>query len=631
MSDYILALGEPRRLTDIGDVRRWDHAISAEGRFALVEIPREVVEGGRNLHIPTLTVFDADGTPVGEPVVLEGAVGGRRFPADLVALDDGGFALLWPVRQQDDHEWRVQLFDADGIRRGEAVEVASFSEVVEPPRIVATAEGFAVALLREADDEDSRNWDRDAELRFHGSAGAPLSEPIALFEDGTGWDFELVGTPEGGAMALWTAEARMADVSPLLELAPDLYDATFMARFDASGEAVGPVAAFDPGAQHGLASDWNASVALPGGSLLLVGLEAGYEGLSVGSVDESGRMTALPVQIGSPTRWSPYEITTTSLPGGDTLVLWETSDDWGWYFGEGASSRITVGVARFDPAGRLVGDVLEMQPELGIENGRFQYLLDAEALPSGEVVLNWVERSRSGEEVSTLWSDVLVTGEVTAPIVADALPEPTLGTQAADEIEGTADADLVLGLGGRDGIDGLGGDDTLDGGGGADTLRGGAGADVLRGGRGEDRLHGQGGGDDIEGGSGRDRLYGGGGDDILSGGSGRDRLKGGDGDDLLLVTGDGDRLWGGEGADVFRTAPSEGATYEPVDARLKDFAPGEDVMEVHRRLFDEDAPDDLADVLVQRGDSAVLRWWSLDLRFEGVTDLEALADSILLI
>ena len=85
---------------------------------------------------------------------------------------------------------------------------------------------------------------------------------------------------------------------------------------------------------------------------------------------------------------------------------------------------------------------------------------------------------------------------------------------------------------------------------------------VAKGGAGADTMLGRSGGDALRGGPGDDLLKGGAGVDFLSGGSGRDVLEGGADRDYFLFS--VDELGSARGPD-----------------RIRDFAPGEDVIVVH--------------------------------------------------
>ena len=87
-------------------------------------------------------IFQPDGTPViGEQIVAGGAL--TDFP-NVVALDDGGFALSWvafPPPAQE--EIRLQSFDADGTARGssEAVSVLRNTAFIKAGGLVELANG----------------------------------------------------------------------------------------------------------------------------------------------------------------------------------------------------------------------------------------------------------------------------------------------------------------------------------------------------------------------------------------------------------------------------------------------------------------------------------------------------------
>ena len=101
------------------------------------------------------------------------------------------------------------------------------------------------------------------------------------------------------------------------------------------------------------------------------------------------------------------------------------------------------------------------------------------------------------------------------------------------------------------------------------SLIGREGDDHLSGNQGHDRLVGNSGADTLFGHAGRDLLLGGRGIDQLAGGAGQDRLNGQGGDDVMT---------GGRGADMFRFVKAHG------EDRIRDFRPGEDVIELKTRV-----------------------------------------------
>ena len=126
--------------------------------------------------------------------------------------------------------------------------------------------------------------------------------------------------------------------------------------------------------------------------------------------------------------------------------------------------------------------------------------------------------------------------------------------------------------------DGTKRDDRLKGGEGVDIMTGRGGDDRLIGREGDDHLSGNQGHDRLVGNSGADTLFGHAGRDLLLGGRGIDQLAGGAGQDRLNGQGGDDVMTGGRGADMFRFVKAHG------EDRIRDFRPGEDVIELKTRV-----------------------------------------------
>ncbi|GEM_PF-1094809 len=141
----------------------------------------------------------------------------------------------------------------------------------------------------------------------------------------------------------------------------------------------------------------------------------------------------------------------------------------------------------------------------------------------------------------------------------DLLPNPLIGSSAADTLNGSSGNDLIMGLEGADKINGNGGDDCIIGGPGAEnSIHGGDGSDVIFGNENADSVYGENGDDLIVGGAGADYLRGGDGNDhitgnenadVLEGGNDNDFLEGGDGPDSLRGDAGDDNLIGDGGMD----------------------------------------------------------------------------------
>lgn len=130
------------------------------------------------------------------------------------------------------------------------------------------------------------------------------------------------------------------------------------------------------------------------------------------------------------------------------------------------------------------------------------------------------------------------------------LPNPIIGTAAAETLVGTPGNDLIMGLEGADKINGNSGDDCILGGTGADKINGNNGNDAIFGEEGADSINGNNGDDFIVGGAGADSLKGENGKDHLFGNEHADTLDGGNSDDLLEGGDAADNLRGGNGNDT---------------------------------------------------------------------------------
>lgn len=188
----------------------------------------------------------------------------------------------------------------------------------------------------------------------------------------------------------------------------------------------------------------------------------------------------------------------------------------------------------------------------------------------------------------TAQDDKLVaeSGDTAVAMFGQAGNDQLTGTSGNDYISGGAGNDWVLAQDGDDIIVGGDGNDSLYGALGKDTIYGGAGNDFLSGSRGEDTLYGEAGNDRLEGGGRDDTLYGGDGDDVISSdlikdwskmSRGADTLYGGDGNDQLILS-NKDTATGGAGADRFTVVELPNST--EAAARIEDFNPSEDVLEI---------------------------------------------------
>jgi Ca2+-binding RTX toxin-like protein len=274
--------------------------------------------------------------------------------------------------------------------------------------------------------------------------------------------------------------------------------------------------------------------------------------------------------------------------------------------GDEGNDRLTL-VYTFDEA-RFFGGAGSDLLELGFLYSANRLLLDAEAsvetLQVNQIVTgtNYVDQWNFTGLDSVIWA-----GQAFPFVWLLGGDDVFFGHRGFDGVSGGDGNDLLWGLGGNDyleggenaagvdprfgdTLDGGSGDDTLDGQGGGDSLIGGDGDDVIGGGGGSDIVQAGRGMDTIYGGEGFDTLFGGGGNDEFYDGLAADRLVGGRGDDTFFigVEADGsaapvDTYFGGRGIDAFVFYAN------PVDARIRDFRPGEDLIQLTGFFADFDS------------------------------------------
>ncbi len=123
------------------------------------------------------------------------------------------------------------------------------------------------------------------------------------------------------------------------------------------------------------------------------------------------------------------------------------------------------------------------------------------------------------------------------------------GNDGNDEAFGGDGNDVLRGDAGTDNLRGEGGNDVLSGDGDNDVLNGGDGEDVLFGGSGNDLLFGGNDFDQLFGGAGTDRLFGGAANDIANGGGDNDIINTGSGNDLVFAQSGNDLVFAQAGND----------------------------------------------------------------------------------
>ena len=354
-----------------------DVAALADGGFVVVWTDESTYP---NVFDIKLQRFDAGGHRVGPEKLVNSTVEGFQVDPHVVALAGGGFSVTW--QQQNDYspdDVRTQLFDADGKRIGGERLVTSNGT---PGAVTALADGGYVVSWMGFDSDYSRG----VKAQIYDSKGGKTGTPINLnsYVQGAQTRAVIAGLPSGGFVAAWSDDGNN------------------------------------------------------------FGKETGHQGTWFQRFDANGKETGSPVRIFP----QPGEPELSILQDGTVLMTWA-----GPY---GTTDFGLFGV-RMNANGQVLQPPFSINP-LGT-SVRPQSTITA--LQNGAFAVGWLDRAR-----------------VYFPIVE--------GDDSANMFKGTSGRDFYRGHGGNDKISGGAEDDNLSGGAGNDVLVGGVGADYMQGGLGDD-------------------------------------------------------------------------------------------------------------------------------------------------
>lgn len=455
--------------------------------------------------------FSATGEAISGEFRIAETVAGGQGRAQIAALDDGGFAVVWQSggTNPDDgsaaEPWDIYLrtFDADGTARG-------------GERLVNTTTGGTQSWADIAVREDGSlvvSW-RDT---FNGRVAFQVFDVAGTAMGGEHptsvssiYNQSVLALEGGGHLLLWSG-----DWDPQFGI--------FGQIFAADGSAVSGRMHINNDFPNGMSGSQvaPAAVALPGGGFAVTWLTA-YDGWPTGIqariFDAAGTAITHNFSVSQPALAGHPGIA--ALADGSFVVVWaQPGTDGGdilarRFLADGTS----LGAARLVTAD-AAGD--QQAPQVA-------------ATPDGGFVVTWQSLDRDGDG----WG-----------IYSRQFPAETYGTTGDDRLSDVTGTGWIDGVAGNDTILGLDGTDTLSGGAGDDSVVGGLGDDSVWLGAGNDTGRGEDGADRMLGEDGADSLRGDGGDDSLFGGVGSDTLQGGDGGDWMDGGGDADWMNGGTGAD----------------------------------------------------------------------------------
>jgi Ca2+-binding RTX toxin-like protein len=495
-------------------------------------------------------VIDEAGSAIGAPMILAGP--GAMGPTELVALQDGGFALAWTVHSgylpdmqtAPREDVLMQRYDAAGSALGDAVIVnTTITGDQYNPHMAMLADGSLLVAWYDGQPSGGQQPIPSLRGQIFASSGERIGGEFFIAEpagpDGTSMNFDVASLPGGGFLATWFP---IGGSSPV-------YGELTLQLFDSLGNKSGAAIQVNT-TTSGLQVEPSVAVLASGGFVISWTDHSGQGGdFSSGGIkaqrfDAQGAKLGGEFLVNTITNYPQAAPQVVALPTGGFVISWA---DYSTGTGSKESQYLNVKAQLFTETGARVGS--EFQINQATQFTQISPTLAAG--PSGSFIAFW------GDDASGSWD------YTSARIYRMVAP----GTAAGDVIAGTAGMDM---------IDGLGGDDILDGGAGADTMRGGLGDDVFVVDNGGDTvleldaqgidevrvalasfsLAGLAHVEKLTGGSADQTLTGNGLDNVINGGLGADAMAGGDGHDTYVVDSFGDTVTelDGAGADEVRTA-----------------------------------------------------------------------------
>ena len=157
-----------------------DVAVLSDGGFIITWSSDAADGSGYTIYA---RLYDASGQPVGEAFPVNPQISEDSVNSSVVALPDGGFAVIWSQSDQDGNGRTIygQRYTASGLRVGDAF---LFNEAMDGDDLVLTApNGDSIAVL--SDGTLVGTWSggssSDVFVRlFDGSASAPEDQPFDL-------------------------------------------------------------------------------------------------------------------------------------------------------------------------------------------------------------------------------------------------------------------------------------------------------------------------------------------------------------------------------------------------------------------------------------------------------------------
>lgn len=398
-------------------------------------------------------LYGEDGTPKGNEFRVNTNGWGDQTqngrPAQIVALKDVGFAVVWDEygangagSNQSSWNIRGQIFDANAKNVGDEFYVTTDAGEELAPAVTQLANGNLVVTW-ESDDGSGRGIFGQVLT----SSGSIIGNKFAVNTNTNSWQnaVEITALADGGWLAVWRSDhnARIQGQ-----------------RYNANGAAVGE----EVNLTGNMDSRGGTVVAMPDGGWIFAFHGSGVSGWETlfSRYDASGNIVGETIRANSTTLSDQFDPALAILADGGWVIAWTSDGQDGSGYG--------IYAQRYNADGSPRGS--EVQVNTYTRSAQNEPSIAA--LKDGGWVISWTSSGQDGSNTGIysqrFTADGIAYGDVKLEFVGLPTNDRLIGDSADNTFAGGA------------------GDDYLAGGGGNDLLISGAGLDTLVGDAGDDRL-----------------------------------------------------------------------------------------------------------------------------------------------
>jgi hypothetical protein len=305
-----------------------------------------------------------------------------EIQADMAALDDGGYVIVWTHYAADFSSISIlgQRYDSDGNTVGAQFQVNTHAMSEKFSGKVATLEDGGFVVSWASGDQDGDGLGVFGQ-RYDASGNAVGSE----FQINTNtiddqYDHNIVALKDGGFTVTWSSEGQDGSGSGI-----------YGQRYDASGNAVGSEArinTYTNGDQFG-----STIIALDDGGFVVTWSSDGQDGNDFGifakRYDINGNVVGNEIQVNTTTSGAQLISSITALNNGDMVVAWSSDGQDGDGFG--------IFGQRYDVNGNAIGSEFQINSTTADD----QIYPTVKALSDGGYFVVWT--SFSSETTSDIY------------------------------------------------------------------------------------------------------------------------------------------------------------------------------------------------------------------------------------